>query len=188
MNELERTRSLRDRTSNNNSIALRPRTSLVWSQYGSYVCNTTISFSVRWHYVLFHDGMAFQNNWVGSNILRGHLDQTRPNSSITFVNRSQYVATKTTPFSRRSSLFFFGRTENGYKCRGITRDGPRSRLRIMEPKWVKIVIENSHACWYSVHVIKLYCSSLIPQGVDFKYRIYLKWWLIRDQPFSLLST
>jgi len=42
--------SLPDRTSNCNSIALRPRTSLVRSQYGSYVRNTTISFSVRWHY------------------------------------------------------------------------------------------------------------------------------------------
>jgi len=37
--------------------------------------------------------------------LRGHLDQIRPNSSKTFVNRSQYVATSTTPFSRRSSPF-----------------------------------------------------------------------------------
>jgi len=38
-------------------------------------------------------------------ILRGHLDQTRPNSSSNVRKQISCVATTTTPFSRRSSPF-----------------------------------------------------------------------------------
>jgi len=85
----ERVRNGQGRTSNSNSIALHPRTSLVRSQYDSYVRNTTISFSVRWHYVFFQDGIAFQFFWVSSKFweaISTKLVLTRP---ITFVNRSQ---------------------------------------------------------------------------------------------------
>ena len=74
--------SLRDRTSNSNSIALRPRTSLITtiavrqlrSQYDYLVFGT-----MALRLISGRDG--FSNFLSRFKILTGHLDQTRPNSS-----------------------------------------------------------------------------------------------------------
>ena len=115
--------SLPDRTSNSNSIALRPRTSLVRLQYGSYVCNTTISFSVRWQLRLISGRDGFSKKLSRFKILRGHLDQTRPNSSNNVRKQisigCHYVHSVFTPF-KPVRFELLGRTEDEYKCnRGI---------------------------------------------------------------------
>ena len=90
--------------------------------YDSYVRNTTISFSVRWHYVLFQDGMAFQVFLSRFKILRGHLDQTRPNSSNNVRKQicCYYDHSVFTPF-KPVRFELLGRNEDENKCNGGIR-------------------------------------------------------------------
>jgi len=113
-------------------MALRPRTSLVRSQYDSYVRNTTTMYLVfgtmTLRLISGRDG--FSKCLSRFKILRGHLDQTSPYSSYNVRKQisigcyyDHYVFTPFKPV--RFELL--GRTEDEYKCnRGITLSRVRS--------------------------------------------------------------